>query len=95
MRVLKNDIYNLCGKGEKVIDSENFRGLYYLIKDGHVVIMTEKNGELCLKLKNVAKFCKELKEIQSVWGDIKTNKCLMHGTRDKKQDERKIMNDTK
>ena len=69
---IKAKVYNLCGNGEKVIESEEFIGLFYVLKEGSTVLLTEHNGEFAIKTSLLPTLCKELKEIHDVWGDIKT-----------------------
>ena len=72
-----NKINQLCYKGEKVIDSESFRDLKYLIKDGHIVLMSGNSGTFAVRIEAIKDLFKEVKEIAEIWGDIKTNKCLL------------------
>ena len=69
---IKAKVYNLCGKGEKVIESEEFIGLFYVLKEGSTVLLSEHNGEFAIKTSLLPTLCKELKEIHDVWGDVKT-----------------------
>ncbi len=69
-------IRRLCYDGEKVIDSEVFRDLKYVIKDGHIILISKKSGNFSIELKVLPDLIAELEEMRSVWGDIKTNKCL-------------------
>lgn len=39
---INNEILRLSIQGEKVIESEKFRGLNYVIKDGHITLMARK-----------------------------------------------------
>lgn len=68
----KGKIHKLCNNGEKVIESEKFIGLFYVLKEGSTVLLTEHNGEFAIKTSLLPILCKELKEIHDVWGDIKT-----------------------
>lgn len=70
-------INQLCYEGEKVIDSENFRDLTYVVKDNHLILLSRSSGEFCIKIDVVKDLCKEIKEIAEVWGDVKTKKCLL------------------
>lgn len=63
-------VSKLCGTGEKVIESEYFNGVNYLIKDNHIVILAGKDGELAIEMSAVPEFVFELSEIHSVWKDI-------------------------
>lgn len=70
-------INQLCYKGEKVIDSESFRDLKYLIKDGHIVLMSGNSGQFAVKFDVIKDLFKEIKDVAEIWGDIKTKKCLL------------------
>ena len=70
-------INQLCYKGEKVIDSEVFRDLKYMIKDGHIILISRKSGTFAIELRSVPDLMAELKEMQSVWGGITTKNCLV------------------
>ena len=63
-------VSKLCGAGEKVIESEYFNGVNYLIKDNHIVILAGKDGELAIEMSAVPEFVFELSEIHNVWKDI-------------------------
>lgn len=63
-------VSKLCGTGEKVIESEYFNGVNYLIKDNHIVILAGKDGELAIEMSAVPEFVFELSEIHNVWKDI-------------------------
>lgn len=69
-------IEKLCYDGEKVIDSECFRDLKYLIKDGHIVLISNSGGKLALKFDVLPELIKELEEMRETWGSIKTKNCL-------------------
>ncbi len=71
-----NVIQKLCDSGEKVIESEKFRGLYYVIKEDSVAVLTEKNGKFAIAINIVQPFCEELQEICEGWGDVKTRGCI-------------------
>lgn len=77
-------IHKLSGDGEKIFKSEEIKGLYYLIKDGSIVFLTRENGNFCITLDSVMELCNELKDILNVWGNIKTEKCIIHN---RKSDE--------
>ena len=70
-------IRRLCYDGEKVIDSESFRDLKYMIKDKHIVLISRNSGEFAVRMDVIPALFKELKEIAETWGDIKTKKCLL------------------
>ena len=84
-KIMANKIYGrheqyirrLCYDGEKVIDSESFRDLKYLVKDGHIILISGKSGEFAVRMDVIPALFKELKEIAETWGDIKTKKCLL------------------
>ena len=63
-------VSKLCGTGEKVIESEYFNGVNYLIKDNHIVILAGRHGELAIEMSAVPEFVFELSEIHNVWKDI-------------------------
>lgn len=44
MSNIKDIVFKLSRQGEKVIESEKFRGLNYVIKDGHITLMAENHG---------------------------------------------------
>lgn len=85
----KQLIYSLSVQGEKVIESEEFCGLNYLIKDGHIVLIAGKNGTLSVKFEKIEALCKELKEIRSVWAEVNTGSCNVY-TRSKDNEKRKV-----
>ena len=70
-------IRKLCYNGEKVIDSECFNDLKYLIKDGHIVLISNKSGSFAFKFEVLPDLIKELEEMRDTWGSIKTKKCLV------------------
>ena len=70
-------IEKLCYSGEKVIDSEKFRDLQYLVKDNHIVLISGNSGKFALKFEHIPELFKELKEVSEIWGNIKTKKCLL------------------
>lgn len=69
-------ISRLCADGEKVIESEYFEGVNYLIKDDHIVILAGRHGELAVDMNKVFSLTKEINEICTFWGNIDTEKCL-------------------
>lgn len=74
---LKTKVQKLCGNGEKVFESEEFCGLFYVIKEGSIVLLSEHNGEFAIKLDLLPQLCKELGEIKKVWGDVNTKGCAV------------------
>lgn len=50
-----------------VIDSEEFDGVQYEIKDEHLIIFGGACGALSIRLKNLKPIIKELYEISEVW----------------------------
>lgn len=75
MRTRDNDKANklvskLCCQGEVVIESEEFTGVNYLIKNNHIAVIAGINGELSISMDSVPTLIEELKEIHSVWKDI-------------------------
>ncbi len=76
-------INKLCYNGEKVVDSEVFRDLKYMIKDGHIILMSKSNGNFAIELKTLPELMKELEEVRTIWGGITTKKCLLTDRRKK------------
>ena len=72
---INNEILRLSIQGEKVIESEKFRGLNYVIKDGHITLMAENHGIFSFRFDCLEDLTKEIKDVLSVWGDIRTKKC--------------------
>lgn len=70
-------ISKLSAEGEKVIESECFVGVNYLVKNNHIVILAGRNGELVIDMSKVLDLTKELTDICSMWADIETKKCIM------------------
>lgn len=83
----KKLLYQLSVQGEKVIESEAFKGLNYWIKDGHIVLLAGKNGTLSIKFGRIEALYKELKEIRSVWAEVNTGSCNVYA-RSKDNEER-------
>ena len=54
-----------------------FRDLKYVIKDGHVILLSKKSGTFAVELKVIPDLMAELEEMRSVWGSITTKKCLV------------------
>lgn len=77
--MMRKFLMKLYRAGEKVVESEHFRDLNYVIKDGHIVFISEKHGTFCLKMDSVDEFFDEIKDILSVWKDVRTKKCRMGG----------------
>lgn len=77
MTPIGNEIDKLCKEGEKVIESEAFAGLNYLIKDGQLVLISESNGTFSFAIKCFDDLTKEIKEILDVWRNINTQKCFV------------------
>lgn len=73
----KYEINQLCYQGEKVIDSEAFRDLQYIIGDGHITLSSGNSGNFTVRFDVLDALFDELKEIREIWGDIKTKKCLL------------------
>ena len=73
----KQKINQLCYRGEKVIDSETFRGLKYIIKDGHLCLMSNNNGQFTIDLRVIKDLIKEIEKICDLWGNVKTKKCIL------------------
>ena len=70
-------INRLCLKGEKVMDSERLRDLTYLIKDGHIVLISKQSGTFAISFEAFPDLLKEIEEVRETWGNIKTKKCLV------------------
>lgn len=73
----KDKIHKLCNHGEKVIESEEFTGLYYVLKEGSIILLSDKNGNFAIKTSLLPTLCKELNEVGQVWGDIRTKECAV------------------
>lgn len=73
----KRFINQLCYEGEKVIESEEFRDLHYIIKEGHICLYSRKCGQFAVKFEVLSDLIAEIEEIAEVWGNIKTKKCLL------------------
>lgn len=63
-------VSRLCCAGEKVIESEYFEGVNYLIKDNHIVILAGKNGELAANMDTIFSLTNEINEICKLWANI-------------------------
>lgn len=63
-------ISKLCSNGEKVIESEFFEGVNYLVKNRHIAILAGRHGELAVSMNSLPDMIKELSEIHSLWSDI-------------------------
>lgn len=75
--IYERQINQLCYEGEKVIDSESFRGLKFLIKDNHIILISANNGCFSVRMDVLPDLFKELQDVVEIWGDIKTKKCLV------------------
>ena len=73
----KQFINQLCYEGEKVIKSEVFRDLHYIIKDGQICLISRENGVFTVAFEALNDLKAEIEEIAEVWGNIKTKKCLL------------------
>lgn len=51
-----------------LIDSEEFSGLHYRIKDGHVILIGGASGVFAVNMKNAMRLIAELKEIIEMYG---------------------------
>lgn len=76
-----NDIYNLCKDGEKVIESEKFLDLNYLIKNDSIVLMSENHGTFCFNFENFEELVEEIRDILTVWEGMETGKCVLNGNK--------------
>lgn len=70
-------VSKLCCQGEKIIESECFNRVNYLIKDKHIIILAGKSGEFAIAMDKVADFTREINEICSLWQDVNTDKCII------------------
>lgn len=75
LKIGQKDIQTLCGQGEKVIESEPFYGVYYLIKEKNIVILSGKCGALAVALDRIPELTNELWDIYDTWKDIDTVQC--------------------
>lgn len=48
-----------------------------MVKDGHLCIMTSKDGQLAVRFDIVKELIKEIEEVYDSWVDVKTKKCLL------------------
>ena len=76
---INNLIYLLSKQGEKVIESENFRALNYVLKDGQIILMSDRHGVFTFKIDCLDELIGEIKDILSVWQDVRTKKCRVGG----------------
>lgn len=74
---MNNMVYNLSKQGEKVIESETFRALNYVLKDGQITLISENHGIFTFKLECFEDLISEIKEIIEAWKDVKTKKCYV------------------
>ena len=51
-----------------LIDSEEFSGLHYQIKDGHVILIGGECGTFAVDLKAANRLINELREVVEVYG---------------------------
>lgn len=75
----KYSVGRLCTAGEKVIESESFEDLQYLVKNDHIILLSKEHGQFAMRLDAIDALYDEMDEIRSVWGDIKTKNCLSQG----------------
>ena len=75
----KYSVSRLCSAGEKVIESEVFDDLHYLVKNNHIILLSKRHGQFVVKTDAVKELFDEIGEILSVWGNIKANNCCMGG----------------
>lgn len=76
---IRNVIFNLSKQGEKVIESETFRALNYVLKEGQITLLSESHGMFTFKIDCLDELVEEIKDILSVWNDIRTKKCRVGG----------------
>lgn len=72
-------IFALSKQGEKVIESETFRALNYVLKDGQITLMSDRHGVFTFRIDCFDALMDEIKDILSVWKDVRTKKCRMGG----------------
>lgn len=70
-------ISRLSTNGEKVVDSELFENVHYLIKENHIVILAGKSGELAIAFDKLDSFITELWDIGDFWKNDNNGKCLI------------------
>lgn len=71
----KYSVSRLCSAGEKVIESEVFDDLHYLVKNKHIILISKEHGQFAVRLDAIDDLYAEMDDIRSVWGDIKTRSC--------------------
>ena len=72
-------IFALSKQGEKVIESETFRALNYVLKDGQITLMSDRHGIFTFNIECLDELVEEIKDILFVWKDVRTKKCRMGG----------------
>lgn len=70
-------ISRLSTNGEKVVDSELFENVHYLIKENHIVVLAGKSGELAIAFDKLDSFITELWDIGDFWKNDNSEKCLV------------------
>lgn len=79
MLMKKNEInsliFNLSRQGEKVIESETFRALNYVLKDGQITLLSDRHGIFTFNVECLDELVNEIKDILSVWKDVRTKNC--------------------
>ena len=76
---VNNLIYFLSKQGEKVIESETFRALNYVLKDGQITLMSDRHGIFTFNIECLDELVEEIKDILFVWKDVRTKKCRIGG----------------
>lgn len=72
---INNLIFTLSRRGEKVIESETFRALNYVLKDGQITLLSDRHGMFTFNVECLDELVNEIKDILSVWKDVRTKKC--------------------
>lgn len=71
------DVIKLCWQGEKVIESEHFLGVDYMVKNGNLVIIGQKSGTLAVALDKIPDLTNELWDLYDTWKDVDTIGCKL------------------
>lgn len=77
LRVSQNDIQRLSWQGEKLIESEEFLNVCYLIKNKNLVILGRKCGTLAVALDRIPELTNELWDLYDTWKDVDTIGCKL------------------
>lgn len=83
----KYSAYAISSQGRKIIESDIFTGLNYVIEGGEVLIF-DRGGCLKVDINKVWDFVDELLDIVSLWSDVKTvDYCPVVGANKRVQSE--------